>query len=289
MLIRPRARPGHPYLAGAPILAAHRGGAALAPENTLEAFAQAVHRWGADMLELDVHLTADREVVVIHDATVDRTTDGTGRVAALPLAALCELDAGARFRDLEGRASFAGKGVRVPTLAEVLEAFPRTRLNVEAKCAAVAAPMAEVVRRHGAAHRVLLAAEHEANRRSARGYPGPWGASRSQLFPFWVLHQVPAVGRLYTPRCDVLQVPRRYRGRPVVTPRLLAEARARNLPVHVWVVDDPDEMRALLALGVDAIQSDRPDVLARVLHEERGRPLPPGALAPPRPSPGPPA
>lgn len=230
------------------------------------------------MLEMDVRLSADGEVVVIHDDTVDRTTDGTGRVADLSLAALRELDAGARFRDLQSRAAFAGRGVTIPTLGEVLETFPDTRLNVEAKCAEVAGPLADLVSRRGAAHRVLIAAEFERNRRSVRGYAGGWGASRSQLVPFWILHRLPGLGRLYTPRCDVLQVPRRFRGRPVVTPRLLAEAHARNIPVHVWVVDDAEEARHLLALGVDAIQTDRPDILARVLHEERGRPLPPGLL-----------
>lgn len=243
----------------------------------MAAFGEAVHRWGVDMLEMDVRLSADGEVVVVHDATVDRTTDGVGAVAELPLAALRELDAGARFRPLQGAPSWAGRGVAIPTFAEVLESFPTTRLNVEAKCREVARPLVDAIRRHGAAHRVLVAAEFEANRRDIRGYTGAWGASRSQLLPFWLLHRAPVVGRFYTPPCDVLQVPRRFRGRPVVTDKLLAEAHARNLPVHVWVVDDPEEMRALLDLGVDAIQTDRPDVLARVLHEQRGRPLPPGA------------
>jgi len=130
---------------------------------------------------------------------------------------------------------------------------------------------------------VLVAAEFERNRRDARGFRGAWGASRSQLIPFWILHRVPVLGRLYTPPCDVLQVPLRHRGRPVVTPRLLAEAHARNLPVHVWVADDPGDMRHLLDRGVDAIQTDRPDLLARVLHEERGRPRPPGLRAPSAP------
>lgn len=280
MRLLPRSRPGHPYLAGAPIFAAHRGGAALAPENTLEAFRQAVEVWGADMLEMDVRLTADGEVVVIHDETVDRTTDNSGPVAGFTMDRLSQLDAGARFLDLEGRPAYRGRGVRVPRFTEVLEAFPRTRLNVEAKCRQVARPLADLVTAHGASHRVLLAAEHEANRRPARGYRGPWGASRSQLRPFWVLHRTP-LSALYTPAVDVLQVPASHRGRPVVTARFLREAHARNLPVHVWVVDDPSEMRRLLALGVDGLQTDRPDLLARVLHEETGRPLPPGLAASP--------
>lgn len=275
MLGLPRSRPGHPYLAGAPIFAAHRGGAALAPENTLEAFRLAVDRFGVDMLEMDVRLTADGEVVVLHDATVDRTTDGAGAVSSMRWADVRALDAGARFLDPSGRASFRGAGVRVPRFDEVLEAFPRTRLNVEVKCPDVARPFVERVRHHGAEQRVLLAAEHERCRRGVGDYRGPWGASRRQLRSFWILHRSP-LGRLYTPRADALQVPFRYRGREVVSERFLAEAHRRNLPVHVWVVDETDDMRRLLAMGVDGIQTDRPDRLARVLHEETGRTLPPG-------------
>src|SRR5688572_26020312 len=174
-------RPGHPYLAGAPLLVAHRGGARLAPENTLVAFTQAVERWRADILETDVHLSADGEVVVIHDPTVDRTTDGSGRVRDLPWAALRELDAGYRFRALDGSSPFRGAGVRLPLLAELLERFPRMRINVECKTAEAAAPLARVIERHGASHRVLIAAFAERDRAGARGYAGPWGASSVQV------------------------------------------------------------------------------------------------------------
>jgi glycerophosphoryl diester phosphodiesterase len=244
----------------------------------MAAFRAAVERWGADMLEFDVRASADGEVVVIHDAAVDRTTDGSGPVAGMTWAALRELDAGARFADPEGRASFAGEGVRVPRLEEVLETFPRTRLTVEIKDARAAAPVVELVRRHGAAHRVLIAADDEKDRAPARGYEGPWGTSRQQLFRFWALHRTPLSG-LYTPRSDIFQVPPSFRGRPVVTPRFLAEAHRRNIAVHVWTIDDEPTMRRLLDLGVDGIQSDRPDVLARVLTEVTGRPPPPGAVA----------
>lgn len=272
-MLRLRPRPGHPYLAGAPLLVAHRGGAALAPENTLEAFSSALEDWGADMLELDVRATADGRVVVLHDATVDRTTDGTGAVRSMPLARVRELDAGYRFVDPLGERPFRGRGVQVPLLDDVLEAFPGARLNVEIKAREAALPTVELVRRHAATHRVLLAAEHERNRRGVR-YEGPLGASRRQLGPFWLLHRTP-VSALITPRVDVFQVPIRWRGLPVVTRPFVREAHRRNIPVHVWTVDDPDEMRALLDLGVDGIQSDRPDVLARVLTEETGRPAAP--------------
>lgn len=241
------------------------------------AFAGALERWEADILELDVHATRDGRVVVLHDPTVDRTTDGKGPVRELPWAAVRELDAGYRFRDREGRQPFRGRGVRIPRLDQVLEAFPRARLNVELKSGDAARATAEVVRRHGAEERVLIAATHEADRRPVRGYTGPWGASRRQIGLFTLLHRAPG-GAFYTPRADALQVPLTWRGVPIVTPRFLAEAHRRNLPVHVWTVDDPDEMRRLLALGVDGIQSDRPDLLARALVDRAGRPVPPGLL-----------
>lgn len=241
------------------------------------AFARSLDRWEADILELDVHATRDGRIVVLHDSTVDRTTDGKGPVGELPWDAVREMDAGYRFRDRRGDHPFRGRGVRIPLLDEVLEAFPRARLNVELKAGDAARGTVEAVRRHGAEERVLVAATYEADRRSVRGYPGPWGASRRQIGLFTLLHRLSG-GSLYTPGADALQVPLTWRGIPILTGRFLAEAHRRNLPVHVWTVDDPAEMRRLLALGVDGIQSDRPDLLARVLVEETGRPAPPGLL-----------
>jgi glycerophosphoryl diester phosphodiesterase len=246
------------------------------------AFRQAVAGYGADMLELDVHLTADGRVAVIHDDTVDRTTDGTGPVRDLALDELQSLDAGFGFTDLEGEQSWRGRGARIPEFGELLEAFPDTRLNVECKCDRVARPLVELIRRHGAEHRVLVAAADEPNRRAVRGYPGPWGASATQIRAFYLLHRLP-LGFLYTPRADALQIPESWEGRAVLTPRLLAEAHRRNIAVHIWTVDDPADMRRLIEMGVDAVQTDRPDLLATVLHELTGRPLPPalsGAGAP---------
>ncbi len=256
------------------MLVAHRGGARLAPENTLAAFTSAVDDWGADMLELDVRLTADGTVLVIHDATEDRTTDGTGAVAEMTLDAIRALDAGYRFESPEGEASFRGVGVRVPTLEEVLDACPHVRVNVEAKDAAVAGPMVDLIRRRGDEHRVLVAAEIERNRKSVRGYPGAWGASRRDCILFWIAHRLPG-GGAFTPDVDIFQVPEFWKGRRVLTPRIIDEAHRRNIPVHVWTVDDPADMDRLLDWGVDGIQTDRPDLLSEVLVRRAGRPLPP--------------
>ena len=271
----PLKRPGRSYLAGAPLLIAHRGGAKVGPENTLAAFRQAVDVWQADMLELDVRATSDGEIVVIHDATVDRTTDGTGQVADLPWGALQELDAGYRFAGFDGSDSFRGRGVTIPRFEDLLEELPGVRLNAEAKVREAARGLVEIIRRHGAEDRVLVAAELETARSGVRDYPGPWGASRRQITRFWALHRLP-LGRLYTPRVDALQVPEEWSGLLVLTPRFVKEAHARNIPIHVWTVDDPDDMRRLLEWGVDGIQSDRPDLLAEVLVDVADRPPPPG-------------
>jgi glycerophosphoryl diester phosphodiesterase len=270
-----RPRPGHPYMAGAPLFFAHRGGGALAPENTLEAFALAVDHWSADVLELDVRLTSDRELVVIHDDTVDRTTDGTGAVRELPLHRLQELDAGTRFQDLEGRFSFRGTGVRIPLFRQVLERFPHTRLNVDAKDPEAAPLLIRMIREWGAQKRVLLASAEEEGRADRLGYDGPVSASRRQVRLFYLSHRLPGGGP-YTPRTDALQIPYRWEGRQVTTPRLIQEAHRRNLPVHVWTINDVETMERLLEWGVDGIQTDRLDLLAQVLHQRAGRPLPPG-------------
>ncbi|MCH8966345.1 MAG: glycerophosphodiester phosphodiesterase [Planctomycetes bacterium] len=242
----------------------------------MEAFRLAVETWGVDMLETDARLTSDGKVVLIHDDTVDRTCDGTGAVAGMTWRQLGELDAGYHFRDLSGETSFCGRAVRVPTLDEVLESFPEMRVNVETKCAEVAGPLVEVIRRHGAEHRVMVAAKFEPMRRAARGYTGPWGASRRQIGLFWCASRSRAVS-LFRPRFDLLQVPETWHGVRVVTRRFVADAHRLNVPVQVWVVDEEADMRRLLEWGVDGLQSDRLDRLARVLTEVVGRPPPPGA------------
>jgi len=272
-----RRRPGHPFMAGRPLLFAHRGGAKLAPENTIEAFSHAFHVWGADVLEMDVRRTKDGALVVIHDPTVDRTTDGSGAVAEMTFAEVHALDAGYRFVDPEGRTSFRGKGVRVPLFDEVLRRLPGARLNVDAKSPGSTAPLIDAVRAAGAEHRVLLASILEDGRAVRFGYNGPTSATRRQLRLFHYLHRLPW-GAGYTPSTDALQVPYEWEGTRVTTPRLIREAHRRNLPVHVWTVDDPGLMRTLIEWGVDGIQTDRPDVLSRVLHETVGRPLPPGHI-----------
>ncbi len=236
----------------------------------MTAFRRAIEDWDADMLEMDVHLTADGQVVVLHDETVDRTTDGTGAVRGMPWDAVRRLDAGHRFRDSAGEFPYRGRGVRIPLFDEVLRDLPHMRIMVEPKVAEAAGPLVEVIRARDAEHRVLIGALFEPTRVDARGYGGPWGASRNQVMPFWLWHRIP--GRWYVPAVDAFQIPEEWGRHRVVTPAFVRAAHRANIPVHVWTVDDPDDMRRLLDWGVDGIQTDRPDLLADVLTEVAGRP-----------------
>ncbi len=262
-----------------PQLIAHRGGAGLAPENTLQAFVAAVDRWRADAIELDVRVTADGACVVIHDPSVDRTTDGTGDVASFTLSRLRQLDAGHRFSPEGGDDHpYRGRGVRVPTFDEVLEAVPDTPLIVELKTAAAQRPLLDVIRRHDAFDRVLPAGEHAAFLSELRDYPGLRSAPTEAVRAFYVVHRL-HLARWVRPRFDACQVPERAGALRLVTPRFVRELHRHGAQIAIWTVNDAAAMHRLLDWGVDGIITDRPDRLAAVLHERDGRPLPPGAAA----------
>jgi glycerophosphoryl diester phosphodiesterase len=259
-------------LAGAPLLIAHRGGAGLAPENTLAAFRQAVDDWDADMIELDVHATADGECVVIHDPTVDRTTDGTGPVAAMTLAELKLLDAGYRFTPDGGKTfPFRGQGVRIPTIAEVLDALPDARLTVELKTGAAQRPLFEAIRRAGAEGRVIAAGERTASRTLFREYTGAASASSRQMMRFLVLYRL-GLHRLWRAPVVAVQIPETWKGRQLLTARMVRALHARGLAVHIWTVNEVADMERLLDWGVDGIVTDRPDRLADILTARGMRP-----------------
>ncbi len=256
------------YLDGPrPRLFAHRGGCRIAPENTIEAFAAGLAA-GADRLEMDVHATRDGQVVVLHDPTVDRTTDGRGPVREMTLAELHRLDAGARFTNDAGEASFRGRGMRVPTLAAVLEAFPGVPLNIEIKQdePAIEHEVLAVLDRFAARGLVLLAAEEASIMARIRA------AAPDVLTSFSaadVLEFVTAWhgGTLdaYRPPGIALQIPPSFGDVQLVTAESVAIAHGMGLEVHVWTIDDPAEMAALLDLGVDALMTDVPPVAARLL------------------------
>ncbi|MBV9454330.1 MAG: glycerophosphodiester phosphodiesterase [Rubrobacter sp.] len=256
-----------------PVNFAHRGASLRAPENTLEAFQLAIAR-GAGGLELDIHMTSDGHIVVIHDGSVDRTTDGAGLVRDMSLGEIYGLDAGYSFTP-DGGATYPyrGQGVRVPEVAEVFREFPDHLVNIDIKEARPGLEVAllESISDANAENRVLVVSETWAviNRfRRLSGGSISTGASRREIAIFYSLSMLHMEGFLCHPY-DALQVPVEYRGRKVVTLRFVEAAHNRGVRVDVWTIDDALEMRRLLDLGVDVIMTNRTEILEGVLGERR--------------------
>jgi glycerophosphoryl diester phosphodiesterase len=260
----------HPYLAlPGPWLVAHRGGSALAPENTLVAFERAA-ALGADAIETDVRRTRDGAVVVFHDETTERLTGAPGTIEERALAEVRALDAAHGFTPDGGRTfPLRGRGVGVPTLAEALARFPAMRFNVDAKSedSALAEALARAVAEARAEERVCLGSffDAQAERLGALA-PRCCRYLPQQAATCHVLAAMRGDPGDGCPRGYALaDLPQRVGDLAVITPAVVAHFHRLGIPVHVWTVDDEADMRALLALGVDGIVTDRPDVLARVL------------------------
>jgi glycerophosphoryl diester phosphodiesterase len=249
-------------LSARPIIA-HRGASGYAPENTLPAFELAVQQ-GAGAFELDVRLTRDGAAVVIHDETLERTTDLTGPVRARTLAELRFADASHRFTPDRGRTfPFRGTGVRIPTLAEVLWSFPAMPVLVEVKEPEVQDAVRRVLLEENAAERCVVASEDERALEAFREPPFAWGASAAEI---GALYRAVLFRRaLPRPRYRLLSVPVRHRGLPVPTRGFVAAARKLGCPVHVWTVNDPATARRLWARGVAGVVSDLPKTIRTAL------------------------
>jgi glycerophosphoryl diester phosphodiesterase len=261
--------PLHPILdlARRPV-AGHRGNRAHAPENTLESFRQAV-ALGVDALEFDVRLTADGVAVVHHDPTVDRTTDGSGPVAAMTLAELRRLDAGARFTADGGRTfPYRGRDVRIPTLDEVLGAFPDTPLLIEIKTPSASAETKTVIERHASHDRCVVDAFDAASLTPFRGSPIALGAAQGEVA--WLLAAAVARVPVRSVPYRALCIPRSFRGIPLPVGRFAALLAPLDCPVHVWTVNDPAEARLLWEIGVRGIISDDPGTMLRLRGELYG-------------------
>lgn len=243
-----------------PRIVAHRGSSGRAPENTLHAMRLAVDEDRAGGLELDLQRSADSAVVVLHDETVDRTTDGTGRADALPLAALRELDAGCRFAG----GGFAGRGLTIPTLEEVLESFPGTWLSLDLKQGDPATERAavELLRRHGRTRDVVLGAEDPAaaRRLAALAPEIPRFLHRGAVRSFYLRHRLRTLAGWRAPGHS-LQIPERHGCLHLDSERLIGDAHRAGLRVLYWTVNDPGRARVLLARGADGVITDVPGLM----------------------------
>ena len=233
-----------------PLVYAHRGGAALRPENTIAAFDHGL-ACGADGLEFDVHLSRDGVVVIHHDETLDRTTRGRGRVADHTAAELEALD--------------------VPALRDVLARYPDIPLIVELKvnAAELARRVIDLLREAGAVERTSLGSFHYGALQAAREYEPALRTGSSQEETRWALYRSWVGWPLGRPAYREFQVPERSGLTKIVSRRFIAYAHAWSLPVKVWTVNDPEDMRRLVDWGVDALITDRPDLAVPIARQTR--------------------
>lgn len=265
-----RPMPEHPFTETDRLLAiAHRGGAALWPENTLFAFQNAI-RIGADALEFDVHATSDGVLVVIHDATVDRTTDGSGRVDEMTWDALRELDAGYRWTADDGASfPFRGMGLRVPSLEEVLNALPDTRMIIELKDVSDAARVrfSEAIAQCSYPERKVIASfQSESVKYIRDNNPGiATSSTAGEVLGFWVLNSL-RLGFAFVAEGETMQVPPRFQDLTLVSNRFVSGAHRHNMDVYVWTINEEAEMRRHVDHGVDGIITDYPDRLLQELN-----------------------
>ncbi len=261
----------HPFFdLPTPLVIGHRGAAGEAPENTLASFARGLAE-GAVILESDVHLTRDGVPVLIHDDDVARVSDGTGRVAEFDLADLQRLDAGYRFSRDGGRTHpERGRGHCIPTLQEVFDALPFARLNLELKedLPGLVEHTVAVVCDAGRLDHTLLTSGDDAVMHRLRthvaslGLEPALGASQGDVAGFvrsMVTGDPPPPGPM------ALQIPPYFAGQPLVTPALVEHAHRHGVQVHVWTINEPDEMTRLLDLGVDGLVTDHPARMTDVL------------------------
>ncbi len=272
----------HPWISAAdalpqPLVMAHQGGDGERPSNTMAAFAHA-DALGVDVLEMDIHSTSDGVLVVIHDATLDRTTDGEGRVNDLTFEQLQTFDAAYHWPTLDDEEGspiddfpYRGTGVTIPALEEVLRAFPDRLMNIEIKqrTPSITQPLCDLLRATDMTERALIASFDGATIREFRAAcpEVATAAAQDEVTPFVLLAQI-GLTSVYQPTAFAFQVPERAQGLTVISAGSVAAARSRNVAVHAWTINQPDDMQRMIALGIDGIITDYPSEVLRLL----GRP-----------------
>lgn len=250
---------------------AHRGGALEVPENTLHAFEYAM-RVGADAIEMDVWMTADGHLVAIHDPTVDRTTNGHGRIDEMTLDQVQALDAAWNWNpESLPEPPLRGQGITIPAIEQVFERFPATPLIVELKTDAPEAVMAlgRLILKHDAADRVIAASFNQQTiRMMRRHFPDVLtSGGRDEVARFYLFHRIGLEALLRTD-AHSFQLPE-YHGRiHLLSPRMLRALRRNGIDVHVWTINETDDLLRMLELGVDGIITDRPAHLRNLMQRE---------------------
>ena len=261
----------HPYFAQTnkrPLVIAHRGGAGIFPENTLYAFQQS-WKLGVDVLEMDIRETADGKLVLMHDKTVNRTTDGEGNISEMTLEAVKKLNAGFKFSNDGGQTfPLREQKIIVPTLAEVFEALPNARFNIEIKqeSPTVAASLCNLIRERKMTEKVVIASFSQKNLDEFRAEckEVATSASTPEITKFLAMQKT-GLGESYSSPMSALQTPEKFGSLQIVTRDFVEKAHKLNLQVHVWTINQPEDMQRLIEIGVDGIMTDYPDRLLEVV------------------------
>ena len=254
---------------------AHRGGAALAPEETLEAFAKSEEA-GADMFEYDVHITKDGHLIASHDATVDRITTGTGYINDLTLTEIKALDAGEKFVDVNGESPYKGQGVQLATVEEIFLLFPHKRAVIELKDTnrpelyeAMNQEIWRLIQQYNMEDKVIIASfDHKINQRFKEISNGhvAIGAGESEATSYLTKMILRLNGLAHTD-AQAFQLPTTQHGLDLTQKNIINGSRQRGLDVYYWTINDEGTMRDLIAKGVDGIMTDNPELLEKVLNE----------------------
>lgn len=259
----------HPFFAGEQLLVlAHRGGRGRWPENTRFAFDRAA-AIGVDGFELDVHATLDGTLVVLHDPTVDRTTSGRGPVRSYNLETLQSLDAGYHWSADHGRTfPFRGRGIRVPTLEEILDAFPDMPMVIEIKqrSPSIVEPLCALLRARDRANRTVVGSFDSDTLRAFRRHCPEVATSlgEEEVRTFYLLSRA-GLSRFYQPAAEAFQIPEWEGRHHLVTPRFIRDAHRHGMDLHVWTVNERAQMKRLIHHGVDGLITDFPDRLLDLL------------------------
>lgn len=257
-----------------PTVIAHRGGSVY-PENTLLAFEHSL-QIGADVIEFDVHMTSDGHPVIIHDFTVDRTTNGEGAIDSFTLEEIKQLDAGYYYTASDGSHPFRNQGITIPTVKDVFEHFPKAYMNIEIKGqyptngpSQIEEKLWELIKAYNMEDQVLLASFDQKIidrfNEFANGEVALSGG-RNEVTKFVLLNKFLLSG-LYVPKVDALQIPTKANPFNLADRRLIRSAEKLNMHVHYWTINDEESMRDLLHLGAHGIITDDPELLIEVMQE----------------------
>lgn len=272
VMINPKTPPTQYYVeAPRALVIAHQGGDGVWPGDTLFAFEKAAEA-GSDVLEMDAHISRDGRIVLMHDETVDDTTDGTGLIEELTLKELKKLDA-AHDWSIDGGQTFPyrGQGIQAPTLDEVFQAFPQMRYVIEIKLTEqpIDKPLCDLIRQYNMQEKVLIGSFHDEAMKNFR-LTCPevaTSASRTEVRNYVLLGKAFLWGFI-VPDYQTVQPPwdpDESLGITIMTERFIRESHAKNIRVEPWTVNDPALMKQYIEWGVDGIITDRPDLMLEVL------------------------